>query len=49
MDKKMIYGVAGCATLVVAVTAGIVRVVVKSRKKKETTDEKPAEVVETET
>lgn len=48
MDKKMIYGVAGCATLVVAVTAGIVRVVVKSRKKK-TNDEKPAEVVETET
>lgn len=48
MDKKMIYGVAGCATLVVAVTAGIVRVV-KGRKKKETNDVKPAEVVESET
>lgn len=48
MDKKMIYGVAGCGTLVVAMAVGIARVV-KSRKKKETNDEKPAEVVETET
>lgn len=48
MDKKMIYGAAGCGILVVAMAVGIERVV-KGRKKKETNNEKPAEVVETET